>query len=480
MVKDAHLILRDDAIYSDDENDNDDKSAVFRTRILSLPSEILLNIFSFLPRDDLNTCILVCSKFRDIGTDPDLWSMFIIPCMKISQQQGLSRILDIIQLPRFKKMKSLDLNRVYHGFLRKGVKSPAQEKSSEDRDKFLSILKVASKLPLTFIDLSYNKLASLSSPEFLASLVLNVQDVSLFATCRGAGANLDFIVNILERLSDRCALSNLNLGACDLDTLPSTLMIKLNNISSISMEGVIMTLEQARVFLTEMSTSTKIKRFNIGSQVIVDVETFTDVFENVEPMLVASALNNIENITYNKLTYVKEDCCDISPDIHLLAFLEEMGRSTKVKQLDMEENNYFFVPPEVVGKAFNKLESLHLKPSPFTTSAQICSTLKLMAKGTNVRHLTLEYENLSWLNPGLLARAVVQVEEVVLKCALSKAHLMAILSQIGEHSKLRKLDLGKNDLSRVPGFELEGALQWLRRGGEKVEVMRIGKKMILI
>ena len=177
-------------------------------------------------------------------------------------------------------------------------------------------------------------------------------------------------------------------------------MVKLNSIISLSMEGVFMTLEQARVFLTDMSISTKIKKLNIGRQVIVDPDTFTDVFENVEPSLVASALNNLETIIYNKLTYVKEDCCDLSPDIHLLAFLEEMGRNTKVKELEMEENNYFFIPPQIVGKAFNNLDKLQLKPSPFTTSAQICAILKLMAQGTRVKHLTMEYETLSWLNPG--------------------------------------------------------------------------------
>ena len=197
----GHSIIRDDhaVFYSDSENKSNDNS-VFKSSIISLPSEILLNIFSFLPHVDLNSSILVCSKFRDIGTDPDLWSMFIIPCTEMSQeQQGLERILDIIKLPRFKKLKSLDLNRVYHSFVRKGVKSPAQLTSSVERNKFLAILSVASKLPLSSIDLSYNKLSSLSSPQFLTSLILNIQHVSLFATCRGPGANSDLILNVLEQ-----------------------------------------------------------------------------------------------------------------------------------------------------------------------------------------------------------------------------------------------------------------------------------------
>ena len=34
-----------------------------------------------------------------------------------------------------------------------------------------------------------------------------------------------------------------------------------------------------------------------------------------------------------------------------------MGKNTKLKKVEMEENNIFYVQPEVVAKAFNNLES---------------------------------------------------------------------------------------------------------------------------
>ena len=123
----------------------------------------------------------------------------------------------------------------------------------------------------------------------------------------------------------------------------------------------------------------------------------------------------------------------------------------------MEENNYFYVPPQVVAKAFNNLERLEMKPNRNNTSAQISAILKMMAENTKVKYLTFDYENLSWLNPGLVARAVVQVEKVVMECVLSKAHIRAILGQIDESSIIRHLDLCDNDVSKVPGHILETA-----------------------
>ena len=93
----------------------------------------------------------------------------------------------------------------------------------------------------------------------------------------------------------------------------------------------------------------------------------------------------------------------------------------------MEENNFFYVQPEVLAKAFNNLEHYEFKSNPNNTSEQIVATLELMAQKTNIVDLKFIYEDLSWLNPGLVARAVVQVEQVDMLCNLSRAHVRAIL-----------------------------------------------------
>jgi len=252
--------------------------------------------------------------------------------------EGLDKLLAVLKLPRFRKLQILDLNRVYPTL-----------SSEKSRTKFQEILTIAAKLPLSWLDLSYNHIFYLHSSTVLASLVLNIPHVVLFAT----NAKRAFYRIILDKLSEGFALNNLNLGVCDLETLPTNTVSKLNCVTSLALEGTQMTLEQARVFMTDM------------------------------------------------------------------------------------------------------------------------------AAGTNLKRLNLKRFKLSWLDPGLVARAVVQVEKVVIQCAVPKAHVMAILGQIDESSKLRQLDLGKNDLSRVPQDVLETAVQFLKMGGGNVELKKVGRKLFL-
>eukprot|EP00092_Neocalanus_flemingeri_P045939 GFUD01051554.1.p1 GENE.GFUD01051554.1~~GFUD01051554.1.p1 ORF type:complete len:477 (+),score=126.19 GFUD01051554.1:210-1433(+) len=405
--------------------------------------------------------------------------------MEISQKDGLDRLLWVLKLPRFEKLQLLNLNRVCMDMKRKKGKknSPCTivVQPPEEKRKFREILEVASKLPLTWLNLSYNDLPSVyvSSPDVLCRLVLNTPHVDLYATCRGPGASSNFIGKILDDITEASALHTVDLGGCDLDTLPTNLVTKLNCLTNVALEGAFMTMEQAKAFLVDMAKGSKIKKFDIGCELIVDKDTYSDVFENLDHELVATALNNLEHVIYNKLKDAKGDCCDFPPDLHLERFLQVMGRNTKLKKVEMEENNFFFVAPEVVAKAFNNLEHLEMKPNPYNTSAQIVATLELMAQKTRLKYVLFEYEDLSWLNPGLVARAVVQVEQVDMKCGLSRAHVNAILKEIGASSRIRRLNLGDNDVSQVPADVREYAVKLLRREGGLVKLEQKGKRLYL-
>jgi hypothetical protein len=226
------------------ENPKTNAEYLFKINLAHLPSEILLRILSFLPHRDLNNSILVSKKFRDLASDPVFWKVFPIPTLEIYQHEGLDSLLSVLKLPRFRKLQVLDLNRVYL-IKKKGINirsaSFIQSPESDSRKQFLGILRVASSLPLTWLDLSYNNLSSLSSPDVVTKLILNIPHVELFATCRGEIS--DFISNILENVTETSVLSMINLGACHLDTLPVNLILKLNFMSSLALEGTFMTVE---------------------------------------------------------------------------------------------------------------------------------------------------------------------------------------------------------------------------------------------
>ena len=159
----------------------------------------------------------------------------------------------------------------------------------------------------------------------------------------------------------------------------------------------------------------------------------------------------------------------MEPDTHLGVFLEHMANKPScLKMIDMEENNYYHVPANVVAKAFNKLEYLEMRPNPATTTQQVVAILQLMAKQTNIVTLKFIYEDILWLNPGLVARAIVQVEQVDMLCRMSRAHIRAILEHFDSKSRTRRLNLGSNDVSKIPGKVVENAVEVLNKNGGSV------------
>jgi len=464
-------------------NDNDSHEKFDKKKLSSLPEELLMKIIGFLSHSDLSAMMVVDKKFNNLTRDPALWKRYPIPAMEIAQLHGLDMLLKVLKLPKFCKLEVLDLNRILPGRLR------IYNINLFEEENFLKILKLISSLPLKSLDLSYNDLdlshntlERRSYQNFLVKMILNIQHVEFNASFRNKlqQASFQLLNKILDAVSVTSVLRSIDLGNCELDNLPMSSIVKLNCLSEVSLEGAVMKKDQARTLMIEMGKGSYIKKFDIGSESIIDAVTFEDALEAVEPEIVAKALNNVEYLRYNKIDLRGEDCCDLEPDLHLTTFLEQMGeKPTCLKKLDMEENNYYYVGPSVMAKAFNKLEYLELKPNPATTSEQIVAILQLMAKQTNIVHLKVIYENILWLNPGLVARAVVKVEQVDMMCKMSRAHIRAVLCQLDNNSRTKRLNLGSNDVSMTSGKVLNNAVEVLRNnGGTVVVIQNKGKKYL--
>ena len=403
----------------------------------TLPQEVLLRILKLLSHSDLSNLMLVNKKFNNLASDPALWRQYHIPVKEISELSGLDVLGRVLQLSRFSKLQYLDLHEVRDAVMRKKcfyfVGQDSAIINSAISQQFQDILITASTLPLKRLDLScYNNLAAIPAPDILSKLVLGIEHVELADSWLGP----QILSDILEGISDTSVLRNVDFRYCEFDSLPVHLIPKLNCLTNVSLEGSIMTTEQVKALLMEMGRGSKIVKLDLGYDSIEDVETRWDAFESVEPDVVAKALNNVEYLIKIWLS-----------DVHLAAFLQEMGRKTKLKKLEMEGyQNFFHVDPVVVGKAFNNLEYIVLNPNFSLTTAQTKEILKQMAIKTNVVNLKFDYD-IFWLNPDLVARAVVQVEQVDMMCKISRAHIMAILGQIDADSKIKELYLGRNDVS---------------------------------
>ena len=292
----------------------------------TLPQEVLLRILKLLSHSDLSNLMLVNKKFNNLASDPALWRQYHIPVKEISELSGLDVLGRVLQLSRFSKLQYLDLHEVRDAVLGKqafyffGQDSATIE--SAISQQFQDILITASTLPLKRLDLScYNNLAAIPAPDILSKLVLGIEHVELADSWLGP----QILSDILEGISDTSVLRNVDFRYCEFDSLPVHLIPKLNCLTNVSLEGSIMTTEQVKALLMEMGRGSKIVKLDLGYDSIEDVETRWDAFESVEPDVVAKALNNVEYLIKDWLS-----------DVHLAAFLQEMGRKTKLKKLEME------------------------------------------------------------------------------------------------------------------------------------------------
>ena len=74
----------------------------------------------------------------------------------------------------------------------------------------------------------------------------------------------------------------------------------------------------------------------------------------------------------------------------------------------------------------------------------------LMVEETNVMNLKFDRDDISRLHPELMARAVVKLNQVDFLCKMSVNRITTLLSQIGFKSKIKRLNLGPNDISKIP------------------------------
>jgi len=72
----------------------------------NLAPEILLNIFGFLPFDDLKSAILVCRWWREVGESPSLWANLKLSYM--DHESILPRLPQVLSLKRLQCLKSLN------------------------------------------------------------------------------------------------------------------------------------------------------------------------------------------------------------------------------------------------------------------------------------------------------------------------------------------------------------------------------------
>ena len=120
------------------------------------------------------------------------------------------------------------------------------------------------------------------------------------------------------------------------------------------------------------------------------------------------------------------------------------GEAPGVEEAGPERRQPHLLEPDLLARAVAGMEEVQMGYSP-VSSQQAEAIFTTVASQTKLRKLHVSHTDLSSMEPGLLARAVVSLEDVNIRSTeLTNQQVEAILSAIGKDTKLKILDLGDN------------------------------------
>ena len=165
---------------------------------------------------------------------------------------------------------------------------------------------------------------------------------------------------------------------------------------------------------------------------ILDVEG--NILTQLDPQILADAVCKLEdsNLNYTKLT---------ASQVKAIFTAISSKKNIPLKALNIGHNE-MQVRPELLSAAVTKLERLNLESSGLSSDQTEAIFSAIQAPGSRLRTLELQHNDLSSVEPGLLARAVTRLEEVNFQNAeMTTEQVTATLTALCEGHRLRKLRL---------------------------------------
>ena len=186
----------------------------------------------------------------------------------------------------------------------------------------------------------------------------------------------------------------------------------------------------AKVVFSDLSENSQLKSLDIS---------FNDL-SSVEPGLLAVAIKRLEtlNVQSGRLTTKQTE-----------SMFAAISEDSQLKSLNITSNDLYSVKPGLLARAVNILETLNMRYIGLTMQ-QTDSIFAAITEDSQLKSLDISINDLSSVEPRLLARAVKNLEtQNVESGRLTTEQTESIFAAISEDSQLKSLDISKNDLSSV-------------------------------
>ena len=200
---------------------------------------------------------------------------------------------------------------------------------------------------------------------------------------------------------------------------------------------VVTKLQKLEINCTELTLQQAAAIFTAVSEesTMIELDISDNDLSGIDPELLAKAVNNLTTL------YIENTNLTLQ---QTEAILTAVSEGSKMIKLNIVENNMSGVDPGLLAKAVANLETLDIGSTELTEQ-QATTILSGVSKGSEVTKLNMSWNNLSGVDRGLLAKAVTNLESLdVIVTELITQQAAAILYSVSDGSKLTKLNITGN------------------------------------
>ena len=363
--------------------------------------------------------VQVCKHWRSVGEAPGLWTWSILRVSNanladITYMLGRRRMLGIKRMEvkiRFYDSNPLDM----------------RHSCGKSGGKLEILLKAMAKHPnLREVDFNETDFKSVHS-HLLVKTLMKVEDARNLDSAQMTSQQL---TDLLTRMGRGSRLKRLNLFGKNLSSLNPVLLAQaLTQLEEL--ESCWMNLRPQQweaIFALLATSSSKLKK--------------VDIFDNlrlVDAQLLATGLNNLEdvNIYFTKVTVAQ-----------VKALLMETRKGTKLKKLSLERIQLSSLKPSLIVEAVQQLEEVNLNTTSLT--AHQIERIAVGISSSRLKKLSISSNSLFSVDLDLLARGVMELEEVeMVNMGLTAEQAFVLVGAVAASCKLRRVNLELNDLSSV-------------------------------
>ena len=400
-----------------------------------LPTEILLYIFEKLSYRDLKMVMLVCSRWREIGEIPRLWSSFPV----IVKSRNMSVIPEILSMRRMQGLKKLMIEtklseKVSQTIVRHPGLGEFEMSQRNDEQTIISVIKVICSKVCQGIILKLNS-KNISGID----AVLLVGAVTKLETLEISNTKLtqQQIVAILTVVSEGRKMTKLDINSNNMSGVDPELLAKTVTKTKIFNVGdTNLTQQQAEAILTAVSEA----------KTVMELDIAFNNLSGVDEGLLAKAVTNLKtlNVSRSKLTQRQ-----------IVTILTSL---IKGNTLHIGMNDLSRVDPGLLARRVTKLEVLDVQDTELSQH-QVFAIIHAVSVSNKINELYIGENDLSEVDPGLLTKAVTKLVILdVVNTKLTQQQNEAILNTLNTGSKMEKLYIGYRDMSGVDSRQLPKAV----------------------